>query len=154
MIRIDSPFTEIIDNRTPGQALGLAIVGDISRTWFADRDMLAELLDWLWELDEQLFVAIHGAHGFDLMVEEAVTGMGLRVYHHAKYEGVPWGERFAYKAVDALDVFSEAVCLIVMTRRQQEKGVWEIDPKTVDAAIAHGLPVYALSEEGVLQPWP
>jgi len=153
MIRIDSPFTEIIDNRAPGQALGLAVVGDISRTWYADRDMLAELLNWLWGLDEQLFVSIHGAHGFDTRVTDTVTGMGVRLYHHAGYEGVPWEGRFEYKAVDALDVLSDAVCLIVMTRRKQED-VWEVDPKTVDAAVAHGLPVFALSEEGTLCPWP
>jgi hypothetical protein len=151
---LDPAFLTAVETRDPGGCMGLAVVGDISRTWFADRDLLIDLLEFLWPEDEEMFVSIHGDFGFGLMVEEAVLGMGMKLRSLSQDDGVTREERFGYRAVHAYDLYAETIGLVVMTRRKQPKDVWEVDPHVLDSAVQHGLPVFALNEEGIMWPWP
>ncbi len=137
-----------IDPEFFDSAIHVVVVGDISRTWYVDRRMFAELLD-----EPQPAIITHGSFGFDLMVYETAKLMDLPVRNHAVEAGVSWEERFAYRA-PVRELLDGATSVVVLTRRSLPKEVWEVDPEVVETAVEWGVPIYALNEEGILWSWP
>jgi len=130
--------------------MAITIVGDLSRTWYSDRDLLLEVLVQSWEEDPDLRVVVHGAAGFDVFVIQWVEGMGVPVisFGPKKLE-----DRFHWKAPPG-QVLENCELLLVLPRRGKKKDVWEVDPVTIEAALALDIPVLAMDEEGRMKSWP
>ena len=152
---LDPSFIGMVEDRHEGgDALGVALVGDLSRTRRHDKRTLFDLFEFLQTIDVGFFVRTHGAFGFDLMVEELCRDMGVKLYADSAAHGATRKECFGWRTDDPYMLVVDTLAVMVMTRWGKPKEVFEIDPIVIDYAVQNEHPVFAYNEEGILWPWP
>lgn len=141
-------FLDLLENRPVDRYPSAGVVGDISRTWYDDRDLLIDLFELIQEHDSEFHIALHGAHGFDTSARDAAVCAGVEAISYGN--DAPWEERFGYKTNRELT--AAAWMLIVLPRRKQKGALFErcydVDPAVFESALELGVPIFALMEDG------
>jgi hypothetical protein len=117
----------------------VAVVGHISRTWYADHDDLCAVLEILRE--HRLYQPVHGGRPpFDLYVEKVCARIGLMDIK------VAWGDgrsEFAPRRAGLVDG-----CCMLVAFPPEGGSLEEAEPGVVNEALAQGLPVLRVNRGG------
>jgi len=134
--------------QTPGTPL-VAFTGATCRTWYADRDLLFDVMEIIHETTPFVWVT-DGVLPFEHLVEEVAVRMNIEGYRYRdvyllkpKEKEVPF-EEISCQALDG-------VSLLVVFPREKEpsKGLSPIVSRAMDV----GMPVVALSRDGTCTRW-
>lgn len=147
---LDNEFLDMLEGKPSDAFPSAGVVGDISRTWFMDKELMVDLFELCQKHDPEFHITQHGAHGFDRAARDAALCVGAGVLSFGQKEAEWWG-RFDYKT-DPKHLTAAAWFLLVLPRRKTKGPLFErcydVDPVVFETALGLGLPIFALGVNG------